>query len=278
LSVSEASLAKSRSPRLAGNDLLSPADADPPGTTAIRLVGIAKAYPRGPKVLRNLSLRIGEGEVVALIGSNGSGKSTLLKCIAGVHPIDAGTAEVFGESFGPDARAKILAGIRRHIGFVFQHHALVRRLSVLSNVVHGRLGDGGSWRAFHQMIAPDAMRREAMEALRLVGLEDKAQARADALSGGQAQRVAIARALIRKPRVLIADEPAASLDPVAGQDVMQAFVDIAEANRTTLVFTTHDLDHALEFGRRIVALRQGSIVLDRPSRSVTRAELSEIYE
>jgi phosphonate transport system ATP-binding protein len=278
LSVSDAVIARSREPRSADTVNSSLADAIPPGTTAIRLADVSKAYPRGPKVLRNISLRIGEGEVVALIGSNGSGKSTLLKCIAGVHPIDSGTAEVFGERFGPDAKPQTLAGIRRHIGFVFQHHALVRRLSVLSNVVHGRLGDGGSWRAFHQMIAPDGMRREAMEALRMVGLEEKAQARADALSGGQAQRVAIARALIRKPRLLIADEPAASLDPVAGQDVMQAFVDIAGADGTTLVFTTHDLEHALQFGRRVVALRQGAIVLDRPADTLTRAELSEIYE
>jgi len=276
--VSDPAIASARSSRLAEPSVSPLAEPVLPGATAIRLADVSKAYPRGPKVLRQISLRIAEGEIVALIGSNGSGKSTLLKCIAGVHPIDTGTAEVFGESFGPGAGAPVLARIRRHIGFVFQHHGLVRRLTVLSNVVHGRLGHGGSWRAFHQMVAPGEMRREAMEALRMVGLEDKAQSRADALSGGQAQRVAIARALIRKPRLLIADEPAASLDPVAGHDVMQAFVGIAQSNATTLVFTTHDLEHALEYGRRVIALRNGAIVMDRPAATLSRAELSEVYE
>jgi phosphonate transport system ATP-binding protein len=150
-------------------------------------------------------------------------------------------------------------------------------MSVLSNVIDGRLGYGGSWRAFHQMLAPQDIREQALKALRTVGLEDKILARADALSGGQAQRVAIARALIRNPRLLIADEPAASLDPVAGNDVMQAFVEIAEANQTTLLFTTHDLDHALEFGRRVIALRDGAVVFDQPSAGLVRADLAGIY-
>jgi phosphonate transport system ATP-binding protein len=239
---------------------------------------VAKAYPRGPRVLHSVSLDIREGESVALIGSNGSGKSTLLKCLAGVHLPDEGEVTVFGRSFGPRASRAALTSIRAATGFVFQNHGLVRRLSVLSNVVQGRLGPGGSWRALHQSIAPAAIRAEAMDALDRVGLADKAGARADALSGGQAQRVAIARALVRKPRLIIADEPAASLDPVAGADVMQAFAEVARHGATTLIFTTHDLDHALDHARRVIALKAGRVVMDRPTRGLVRADLAAVYQ
>lgn len=250
----------------------------PAGTQVISASGVRKSYSRGPVVLAGISLKIAAGETVALIGANGSGKSTLLKCLAGVHLPDSGEIEVFGRRFGPRATRATLAAIRRETGFVFQNHGLVRRLSVLSNVVQGRLGQGASWRVVHQALAPASVRAEAMAALDTVGLAAKAGSRADALSGGQAQRVAIARALVRKPRLLIADEPAASLDPVAGQDVMQAFADIAANGSTTLLFTTHDLDHALAYARRIVALKGGGIVLDAPAADLRRADLAGIYQ
>ncbi len=275
--MNEKSLTLARPPRLDSIENGLPSATSPAGAIAVEARNISKSYARGPMILSGISMDIKEGETVALIGANGSGKSTLLKCLAGVHPVDSGEVDVFGATITAKAKQAELSRIRRNIGFVFQNHGLVRRLSVLSNVIHGKLGDGGSWRAFHQAVAPREMREEALAALEMVGLADKIGAQAEALSGGQSQRVAIARALIRKPRLLIADEPAASLDPVAGNDVMTAFVDIAARARTTLLFTTHDLEHALNFASRIIALKSGAVVLDAPSASLSRASFSGIY-
>lgn len=164
--------------------------------------------------------------------------------------------------------------VRRQIGFVLQNHGLMQRLSALSNVIHGRLGFPGSWRAWHQSIAPEQWRQEALEA-DAVGLGHRAAARADQLSGGQAQRVAIARALVRKPKLMIADEPAASLDPKTGMDVMETFASIATRTGTTLIYTTRDMAHAMRFAKRIVTLKSGRVALDVASADLTENELRE---
>lgn len=160
---------------------------------------------------------------------------------------------------------------------MFQNHGLVQRLSALSNVIHGRLGFPGAWRAWHQAIAPEAWRQEALEALDAVGLAHRASARADQLSGGQAQRVAIARALVRQPKLMIADEPAASLDPKTGMDVMNTFASIANRNGTTLIYTTHDMTHALRFANRIVALKSGRVALDERASNLRIQDLERFF-
>lgn len=243
----------------------------------IEAEGVGKSYAAGRPVLSEVTVTIREGDTVALIGANGAGKSTLLKALIGLAPIDRGSVSIFGETFTSPPAGAQQALIRRQIGFVFQNHGLVKRLSALSNVVHGRLGSFGSWRAWHHALAPAAWRAEAMTALQSVRLADKALSRADQLSGGQAQRVAIARALIRKPRLLIADEPAASLDPAAGNEVMRSFADIAGATGTTLVFTTHDMDHALNYARRIVALKGGRVFLDAETRDLDARDLERVF-
>lgn len=252
----------------------------------LRVEALAKAYGRSPAVLHDISLSIEGGERVALIGANGSGKSTLLKSLIGLHPITGGSVETLGEAFGP-AASKSSSGLpeasqrtrmRRQMGFVFQKHCLVRRLSVLSNVVHGMLGLPGSWRGFSHTTCLQDWRDRAMAALDAVSLADKALSRADALSGGQQQRVAIARALVRNPRLVIADEPAASLDPVAGADVMALFRELAEHRDITLLFTTHDMDHAMEYATRIIALKGGTIFFDCPRAAVHRDDLHEVFD
>jgi phosphonate transport system ATP-binding protein len=161
------------------------------------------------------------------------------------------------------------------MGMVFQHHALVRRATALTNTVHG-LMDRAGWRAWHEAVAPAAIRAAAMDALDRVALADRARVRADRLSGGQAQRVAVARALVRDPDLLVADEPAASLDPAAGQEVMRVLCE--NAGRRTLVFTSHDLGHARAYATRIVALRDGRVVLDAPPERTDPAALDALYE
>jgi len=239
--------------------------------------GLRKSYATGRQILDGVDLKVGTGERIALIGSNGAGKSTLLKCLIGHTPFSGGRVTTLGEAFDRAPDKIQLRRIRQRMGFVFQNHGLVKRQSVLTNVVHGKLGLPGGWRAWHQAIAHNAFREEAMEALPQVNLSAKATMRADELSGGQAQRVAIARALIRQPALMIADEPAASLDPTAGRDVMYVFSDLVRRKSFTLVFTTHDMEHAVNFADRVIALKGGRVHFDLAAGKVGRCELDSVF-
>ena len=227
-------------------------------------------------VLDDVSFEIFQGEAVALIGANGAGKSTLLRCCVGLSPLDSGTAHLFGR----DLRAmppRELRAVRAKVGFVFQQHNLVPRLSVLTNVLHGSLARAGGRSWFHQF-APKSERVKAMHYLDLVGLAHVAERRADRLSGGQSQRVAIARALMQEPHIVIADEPVASLDPRAAEEVMGLFARLMEKVRRTFVFTSHNLQHALTYSDRLLALHRGTLKLDGPTKSQNLATLRELYE
>ncbi len=252
-------------------------DAEPSADLVVRARSVRKSYDGRTDILKGIDLNVVSGERVALIGSNGSGKSTLLKCLIGLHPISGGELETQGEGFTHLPTAGQRRRLRQKTGFVFQKHCLVRRRSALSNVVHGLLGQPGSWRAFAHHTAPKAWRERAMAALDEVKLADKALSRADQLSGGQQQRVAIARALVRRPRFLIADEPAASLDPASGHHVMDLFVRLCEAHGITLVFTTHDMDHGVAYATRIVALKDGVIHFDKPAHDVAASDLEATF-
>lgn len=240
--------------------------------------GISKSYADAEPVLSDISLDIRRGESVALIGSNGAGKSTLLKCLVGLHHLSSGTMQSLGETFDVSPSKRQQRSMRSQIGFVFQNHGLVRRLSAHSNVVQGLLGQRGSWRGWHQSVAPALWRTKALDALSEVRLADKARSRVDQLSGGQAQRVAIARALVRQPTLFIADEPTASLDPASGHDVMRQFVSLAKDKGITLVFTSHDMDHAVRYADRIVALKGGRIFFDRASAAVSKTDLGSVFD
>ena len=246
-------------------------------TPLISVEGMCKSYRSAGPVLKDVSMSIAEGETVALIGPNGAGKSTLLKSLVGLHEITGGRVTSLGETFDRHPHPAQRRAIRRQIGFVFQSHGLVKRLSALSNVVHGLLGQSGSWRAWNQAIAPEGWRHSAQAALEAVRLGHKATTRVDRLSGGQAQRVAIARALVREPRLFIADEPAASLDPASGHAVMQQFVALARDNDITLIFTSHNMEHAVTYADRVIALRGGAVHFDRPSADLSEADLEGVF-
>ena len=241
------------------------------GPIDIAALGIVKRFA-GVRVLDGVSLAVRRGEAVALIGANGAGKSTLLRILLRLVEPDAGEPVVLGERV-LELRRSALRRLRRRVGVVFQRHNLVPRLTVLTNVVHGALGRT-DLRAVHQAIAPRALREEAMRCLDRVGLADLAGQRADTLSGGQSQRVAIARALMQRPEAMLADEPVASLDPAAGDEVMGLFAGLARETGVTLVFTTHAMAHALAYADRVVGLRGGRIALDEPA----RAELAPVLE
>lgn len=240
--------------------------------------GIEKSFDDGIPVLAGVDLEIPHGQSVALIGSNGAGKSTLLRCCLHLLRPDAGDVSLFGQRLAELDRHG-LASARAQVGFVFQKHNLAPRLSALSNVLHGAIPRGGSFPPpWFQFLAPQGLREQGMECLERVGLSAYALRRVDKLSGGQSQRVAIARALMQGPRMMVADEPVASLDPGAGEEVMDVFLDLIRSRGLTLLFTSHDLDQALRYADRVVALRAGRTVFDAPASTLNVATLRALYD
>jgi phosphonate transport system ATP-binding protein len=252
-------------------------DAEP----ALAVRGLSKSFAgksfAGERiVLSGVDITVRAGEAVALIGANGTGKSTLVRCLLRLIEPTNGAVRILGF----DVRAltaRPLRRLRSRIGFVFQRHNLVLRLSALSNVIHGAQGRMSGPRCWCQALAPRQIRDEAMACLERVGLGDKAESRADELSGGQSQRVAIARMLMQRPEIVIADEPDASLDPKAGEDVMRLLHDSARERGLGLLFISHDLDHAVQFSDRIVGLAEGRVALDVQSEDVNPIELRKFF-
>jgi phosphonate transport system ATP-binding protein len=243
---------------------------------AVRISRLRKEFQAGKPVLAGIDLAIAKGSLVALIGANGTGKSTLLRCIPKLVVPESGTVEVFGAPVATK-RGKALRRLRSRIGFVFQKHNLVGRLSSLSNVVQGAQARGFGVRAWYQGFASRRLRDEAMACLDRVGLAQAAGQRADSLSGGQSQRVAIARALMQQPEIVLADEPAASLDPQAGDDIMSLLLSLMREQGATVVFTSHHLKHAIEYADRVIGLSGGRVVLDAPARALREQDLRGLY-
>ncbi|KMW57741.1 Phosphonate ABC transporter ATP-binding protein [Candidatus Rhodobacter oscarellae] len=242
----------------------------------IRVSGLAKTFG-GAKIFADVSFALPRGEATAIVGANGTGKSTLLRCLIGLIQADAGSVQVLGtEVVGGTSPA--LRAMRAQMGLVSQKHNLVPRLSVLSNVVQGLLGKHPGIRHWSQSFAPATSREAAITALEKVGLAHLASRRADRLSGGQSQRVAIARALVGRPNILIADEPTASLDPAAGEDVMELFFSLARQEGVTVIFISHNIDHALEYGDRILGLADGTMQLDTRASTLSVKDLRGLYD
>jgi phosphonate transport system ATP-binding protein len=241
----------------------------------IEFKNVDVTYPGGLKALDNVSLTIETGELVVIVGLSGAGKSTLLRAINGFVPITAGSVKVDGvEVVGAGRRD--LRELRSRIGMIFQTFNLVKRTTVINNVLMGRLAKVSSWRS---MIGywPAADKEVALQALERVEIVEKAYVRASDLSGGQQQRVGIARALAQEPTVLLADEPVASLDPVTSHTVMQ---DLRRINRDlgiTTIINLHFLDLARSYGKRLVGLRDGQLVYDGDISDVDDQTFRGIY-
>ena len=242
---------------------------------AIRFQGASVVYPNGVRGLDDVTLEIGRGELVVVVGLSGAGKSTLLRSINGLVPLVSGDVEVGGRSVRR-SQGRELRDLRARVGMIFQDHRLVKRLSVLTNVLLGRVARVPTWR---QLLGlwPRAEVDRALAALERVGLADRAFVKASQLSGGQQQRVGIARALAQEPEVILADEPVASLDPMTSHQIME---DLQRINRdleiTTLV-NLHFLDLAKRYAERILGLRQGRVVYDGPADAVRESDFAEIY-
>src|SRR5215471_2482810 len=249
---------------------------------------VSKSFDRRRPILRNVSFSLRRGEMVALIGASGSGKSTLVRAIAGLVPIDqpatsdnsgapAGEIVLFGQLMQRRGRISHAAKrLRVRVGVVFQQFNLVPRLSVLTNVCLGLLGQMSFLRGtVGQFTAAD--KRRAMQALVRVGIADHALKRGADLSGGQQQRAAIARTLVQRAELLIADEPIASLDPGADRRVMDILADLNRSDRITVLVSLHQVEYALRYCPRTIALRSGEVVYDGPSSGLTAALLTSIY-
>jgi phosphonate transport system ATP-binding protein len=241
----------------------------------IKFVDVSKTYPNGTQALRNVNLEINKGEFVAIIGLSGAGKSTLLRSINKMIPITSGKLFIENTEIS-SIKGLALRRLRRSIGMIFQSFNLVKRMSVYSNVLTGRV-------AYHSTLGtlfgvyPKADKLLALESLDTMGILDKAFTRADQLSGGQQQRVALARALTQQPRLILADEPVASLDPITTVQVMDDFARINKEFGITIVANMHHVDLALKYANRIVGIKEGSIVFDGSSQQITDDILVEIY-
>jgi phosphonate transport system ATP-binding protein len=245
-------------------------------TTAIEVTNLSVRYRRNTAVaLSDVDLRVRDGETVALIGTNGAGKSTLLRCLVRLIEPAEGTITIGGAEVTGASRRK-LREIRQDVGFVFQRFHLMPRLTAFHNVVHGAMGRHGS-RCAWPVTAPSGVRRQAMECLERVGLAAYASRRVDTLSGGQQQRVAIARMLMQQPRVILADEPVASLDPASANSVMDLMCAIAAERGVTVIVALHQIELALRNADRIVGLRNGVLEFDRLACDCDAAQLDSIY-
>lgn len=237
---------------------------------------VSKKYPNGFEALKDINLKIEQGEFVAVIGLSGAGKSTLLRTINRMHDITEGTLTVDGIDV-MQLRGKELRHFRRRIGMIFQSFNLVTRTRVINNVLMAKVPELSFFKALLG-IFPRKDKLKALEALDKVGILDKAFVRADQLSGGQQQRVALARTLAQNPQIILADEPVASLDPVTAKQVMSDFLRINKEMNITILLNIHHVDLALQYAGRVVGIRAGRIVYDGPASKVTPEILNEIYE
>ncbi|CAN5703994.1 phosphonate ABC transporter ATP-binding protein [soil metagenome] len=225
--------------------------------------------------LNNLALEVAAGELLVLVGLSGSGKSTLLRHLNGLHHPTVGQVQVLGTDV-VGARGRELRALRRQVGFVFPQFNLVGRSSCLENVLSGALGRLRGPR-LGVLSYSTALRREALGHLDRGDLADRAFQRADTLSGGQQQRVAIARTLMQAPKLLLADEPVASLDPESSAQVMDTLFRICVEDRLTVICSLHQVELALGWAHRIVGLRDGEKVLDRDARTIDNDEVMAVY-
>ena len=241
----------------------------------LRLEGLTKRYRTGDEALKGVDLEVPKGQVMALIGPSGAGKSTLIRCVNRLVEPTGGRAILDGEDITA-LGASGLRQARRRMGMIFQEYALVERLTVVENVLSGRLGYVSFWRSWFRRF-PQSDIDEAFRLLDRVGLTEYRDNRADELSGGQRQRVGIARALIQDPALLLVDEPTASLDPKTSRQIMRLICELCEERELAAIINIHDVLLAQMFVPRIVGLRLGEIVYDGPADGLTPEVLTEIY-
>ena len=263
------------SPKKDMNPAIAPSNSHPVATdSVICTADLEVTYKNNLKALKSTSLDITQGSFVVLLGTSGAGKSTLLRALNGLVKPTAGSVTAAG--LGDLADPSTLQRHRRQTGMIFQQHHLIGRLSVLNNVLLGRLGHHSGWRMFCPWTRSE--KEQALAVIDRVGLLERALARADQLSGGQQQRVGMARALIQQPRLLLADEPIASLDPNTSLRLLQLLHDICKSDGLTAVISLHQVDFARQFADRIIGLKQGAVAFDGPPQALSERNVKELYQ
>lgn len=242
----------------------------------IKFEKVGKIYPNGVEALKNVDLEIKQGEFIAIIGLSGAGKSTLIRLVNKMHPITAGRLTVNDVLVDETLKGDKLRKFRREIGMIFQSFNLIMRTTVLKNVLAAKVAEMSVLRSFLGLYS-EADKIAALSALEQLGILDKAYTRADQLSGGQQQRVALARTLTQDPKIILADEPVASLDPVTANQVMSDFKRVNEDFNITIIANMHHVDMALNYASRVIGIREGEIVFDGPSSQITNDILKAVY-
>jgi phosphonate transport system ATP-binding protein len=241
----------------------------------LEVKNLNKTFPTGVQALKDVSFSVKEGEFLVIIGLSGSGKSTLLKSINRLLPFNSG--KIFFQNKDTSHLASSdLRAMRSQMGMIFQHFNLIPRKSVLTNVLAGSLSRTGIIKSILGIYS-DEERQMALNYIEVVGLSDKANSRADQLSGGQQQRVAIARALMQNPKLILADEPVASLDPATSNTVMQYLKKVNVELGVTVICNLHFLSLVREYAHRVIALKSGSIIYDGKPKEISNEWFKKIY-
>jgi phosphonate transport system ATP-binding protein len=236
---------------------------------------LSKTYRTGDMALNGVSFTVPKGQVVGLIGPSGAGKSTLIRCVNRLVEPTSGRV-LLNDTDLTRLNKTMLRRARRRIGMIFQEYALVERLTVMENVLSGRLGYVSFWRSWMRQYPREDI-ANAFRLLDRVGLDGRADSRADALSGGQRQRVGIARALAQEPELLLVDEPTASLDPKTSRQIMRLITEVCAERGLPAIINIHDVVLAQQFAERIIGLRAGEVVFDGPPSALDTAALTSIY-
>ena len=242
----------------------------------LEVTELRSSYSRsGPEILKGISFEVEADDFFAIIGPSGAGKSTLIRCINRLVQPTGGTMHFNGKDI-THLSGRSLRNLRRDIGMIFQEFNLIDRMSVMDNVLAGRLGYTGNFRALFRSFPRSDIQR-ALELLHRVGLQDHIDKRADELSGGQRQRVGIARALMQEPKLLLLDEPTSALDPKISREIMGLIKSMAEEFGVPCLCNIHDVNLALEFCNKIIGLQDGNKMFDGPTHQVDQALLDQIY-
>jgi len=241
----------------------------------LRIENLHKIYKSGTHALKGVNLQVNEGEFLVVIGLSGSGKSTLLRCINRLLEPTSGKI-LFLEKDITHVKGEELRSVKKQIGMVFQQFNLIKRRSVISNVINGRLGSLGTFESIFENYS-DAVVADAHRCLETVGIPEYSNTRADTLSGGQQQRVAIARSLMQNPKLLLADEPVASLDPATSNSVMQYFEKINKDMGATVICSLHFLSLVRRYATRVIALKAGELVYEGSPGDINETWFKAIY-
>ncbi|MCV9936940.1 phosphonate ABC transporter ATP-binding protein [Boseaceae bacterium BT-24-1] len=242
---------------------------------ALVIRNLVKEYRKGQPVLRDISLSVTEPGIVAIIGPSGTGKSTLIRCINRLVDPTSGSIMLGGTDLAK-LQGEPLRAARRRLGMVFQEYNLVERLTVIENVLCGRLGYVPVWRAWTRRF-PEADIARAFALLDSVGLADFATRRADQLSGGQRQRVGIARAVMQEPDLILADEPTSSLDPKTSVEIMELLAKVGRERDIPVLVNIHNVALARRYALRMIGMSKGVVVYDGPPAGLQESHLAEIY-